>query len=159
MTNTLNKIIHNGDEYEFPSSGWDVVWPASATDGHLALFDWATWKLIKDWWVVPTWVPAGWTDWQVLSKVSGSVAWAAPSGWSTTITVTLASANWSNNEITVTATWVTASNTVIVSPDPSSITDYTDAEIYCSAQGSGTLTFTCSTEPTNDIDVNVVILS
>lgn len=25
MTNTLNKIIHNGDEYEFPSGGWDVL--------------------------------------------------------------------------------------------------------------------------------------
>lgn len=98
MTNTLNKIIHNGDEYVLPS------------------------------------------------------------GWSTTITVALASASWSNNEITVSATWVTASNTVIVSPDPSSITDYTDAKIYCSAQGTDSLTFTCDTEPSNDIDVNVVIL-
>ena len=97
MTNTLNKIIHNGDEYEFPKQS--------------------------------------------------------------TLTVTLASANRSNNEITVTATWVTASNTVIVAPDLSSITDYTDAEIYCSAQGSGTLTFTCGTTPSNDIDVNVVILN
>lgn len=34
---------------------WDVVWPASATDWHLAVFDWATWKLIKDWGAVPTW--------------------------------------------------------------------------------------------------------
>lgn len=25
MTNTLNKIIHNGDEYEFPSGGGDVL--------------------------------------------------------------------------------------------------------------------------------------
>ncbi len=76
MTNTIDKVIHNGDEYEFPSSGWDVVWPASATDGHLVLFDWATWKLIKDWWAVPTWVPSWWTDWQVLSKVSWNIAWA-----------------------------------------------------------------------------------
>lgn len=96
MTNTLNKIVHNGDEYELPKQS--------------------------------------------------------------TLTVTLTSANWSNNEITVTATWVTASNTVIVSPDPSSITDYTDAKIYCSAQGTNSLTFTCDTAPSNDIDVNVVIL-
>ncbi len=33
---------------------WDVVWPASSTDWHLAVFDWATGKLIKDWWSVPT---------------------------------------------------------------------------------------------------------
>lgn len=33
---------------------WDVVWPASSTDWHLAVFDWATWKIIKDWWAMPT---------------------------------------------------------------------------------------------------------
>ena len=80
-------------------------------------------------------------------------------GWSTTITVTLLTNWWSNNEQTVTATWVTASNTVIVSPDPSDFSDYTDAGIYCSAQASNSLTFVCDTTPSNDIDVNVVILS
>ncbi len=100
----------------------------------------------------------------------------APTGWVTsvngqtwavtltipsvsTITVTLASASWSNNEITVTATGVTASNTVIVSPAPSNINDYATNSVYCSAQGSGTLTFSCNTEPTVDIDVNVLIMS
>jgi len=143
----------------YTSNTWDVVWPWSSTDWHLAVFDWATWKLIKDGGSVPTWVPSWWTDWQVLSKVSWNIDWASLTIPSiSTITVTLASANWSNNEITVTATWVTASNTVIVSPDPSSITDYTDAKIYCSAQGTDSLTFTCDTEPSNDIDVNIVIL-
>lgn len=75
-----------------------------------------------------------------------------------TITVTLASANWSSKSITVTATWVTASNTVIVAPDPSSMADYTDWGVYCSSQASNSLTFVCDTEPSNDIDVNVVIL-
>lgn len=65
----------------YTTNTWDVVWPASSTDWHLALFDWATWKLIKDGGSVPTWVPSWWTDWQVLSKVSWSVAWATPSGW------------------------------------------------------------------------------
>lgn len=96
MTNTLNKIIHNGDEYELPKQS--------------------------------------------------------------TLTVTLASESWSNNEITVTATWVSASNTVIVAPYPASMTDYTSWWIYCSSQGSNSLTFVCDTEPTADIDVNVVIL-
>ena len=85
-------------------------------------------------------------------------SWNIDTFWASTIQVTLASASWSNNEITVTATWVTASNTVIVAPDPASMTDYTDAVIYCSAQGSNSLTFTCDTEPSADIDVNVVIL-
>ena len=65
----------------YTTNTWDVVWPASATDWHLALFDWATWKLIKDGGSVPTWVPSWWTDWQVLSKVSGNIEWATPSGW------------------------------------------------------------------------------
>ena len=98
MTNTLNKIMHNGTEYVFPS--W----------------------------------------------------------WGTTITVTLASANWSSKEITVSATGVTASNTVIVSPSPANINDYATNSVYCSAQGSGTLTFSCNTEPSVDIDVNVLIM-
>ena len=33
---------------------WDVTWPNSSTDWHLAVFDWVTWKIIKDWWAVPT---------------------------------------------------------------------------------------------------------
>ena len=208
---------------------WDVSWPASSTDGNLAVFDWTTWKLIKDWWAIPTGVPSWWTDWQVLSKVSWNIAWAnAPvtsvntqtwavtldaddisdstttnkfvtatdkSTWSgkqdaltlpatptqwhlvtrwannktfadwwavptyTTITATLTSAWWSSSTQTVSVTGVTASNTVIVSPAPSSISDYTDNWVYCSAQGSGTLTFTCDSDPSSDITVNVVIMS
>lgn len=97
MANTLNKIIHNGDEYEIPTPK--------------------------------------------------------------TITVTLASASWSNDEITVTATGVTATNSVIVSPVPSDISDYTSAGIYCSAQGTDSLTFSCSTTPSTDIAVNVMIIN
>ena len=28
---------------------WDVTWPASSTDSDIVLFDWTTWKVIKDW--------------------------------------------------------------------------------------------------------------
>ena len=78
---------------------------------------------------------------------------------STTKTVTLTSAWWSSNSQTVSATWVTASNTVIVSPAPADIADYADKWVYCSAQGSGTLTFGCDTAPSGDIVVNVLIMS
>ena len=71
----------NGQTWAVTVPVGDVVWPASATDGHLALFDWITGKLIKDWGSVPTWVPSWWTDGQVLSKVSGNIAWANPTGW------------------------------------------------------------------------------
>jgi len=76
-----------------------------------------------------------------------------------TITVTLTTAWWSSNSQTVTATGVTANNTVIVSPAPSDIADYADKWVYCSAQGSGTLTFGCDTAPSGDIVVNVLIMS
>ena len=102
---------------------------------------------------------AQWTVWQVLKKTAnGSEWWDAPKTY-TTIQVTLTSAWWSSNTQTVTATWVTATNTVIVSPDPSSFEDYTWATIYCSAQSTNSLTFTCDTEPSNDITVNVMIFS
>lgn len=97
MTNTLNKIMHNGDEYLIPQQK--------------------------------------------------------------ALVLTLESANWSADEQTVTATWVTANNSVIVSPAPSSITDYTDWWVYCSGQSTDSLTFACSDTPSNDIDVNVVVLS
>lgn len=111
------------------------------------------------------------TLWQVTGITETSIAFPVTSvNWQTwavsltiptisTITVTLTSAWWSSNSQTVSATGVTASNTVIVSPSPDDIADYADCGVYCSAQGSGTLTFSCSDTPSSNIDVNVVILS
>ena len=79
MTNTITKITYDWEDYEVWT--WDVVWPASATDGNLVLFDWATGKLIKDWWAVPTGVPAVWTNGQVLTVVSWAAAWANALEW------------------------------------------------------------------------------
>ena len=130
--------VYNGSQWTttwgWGGGSWDVVWPSSATDWHLAVFDWATWKLIKDWGAMPT-----------IPSVS-------------TITVTLTALGW-NPDQTVSATWVTATNTVVVSPVPSDMADYTSAGIYCSSQSAGHLTFVCDTIPSNDIDVNVLILS
>ena len=46
------------DNFQWWAGGWwgsgDVVWPASSTDGHLAVFDGNTWKIIKDGGAVPT---------------------------------------------------------------------------------------------------------
>lgn len=75
-----------------------------------------------------------------------------------TTTVTLASTGWTSSTYTASVTGVTASNTVIVSPDPASYADYVAAGIYCSAQASGSLTFTCTTTPTSAITVNVVTM-
>lgn len=78
---------------------------------------------------------------------------------SSAISVTLAAANWSSSTQTVTATGVTASNTVVVSPASASASDYASAEILCTAQASDSLTFTCVTTPSNDITVNVLIVN
>lgn len=76
------------------------------------------------------------------------------------ISVTLTVAWWNNdNEQSVSATWVTASNNVIISPNPSNIEEYWNSKIYCSAQTSWSLTFTCTDVPENDITVNVLILN
>ena len=210
----LNFGIPKGDSW---TGSWDVNWPASSTDWDIVLFDWATWKLIKDSskklsdyqtaLTTQTAYSSKWTStkvatittntlWQVTAVSETSIAfpvssvntqtWAVvldaddisdstttnkfvtsaeKSTWSwkqdqhSDITVTLAAASWSSKSITVSATWVTASNTVIVSPIPSDLWDYADWGVYCSAQWSGTLTFGCDTEPTNDIDVNVVIFN
>lgn len=95
-----------------------------------------------------------------VTSVNGST-WAVTwlQSQHTATTATLSSASWSSHTQTVSVTWVTASNTVLVSPAPSSFADYTNAMIYCSAQASGTLTFTCTTDPSSNITVNVVILN
>lgn len=74
----------------------------------------------------------------------------------TSTTVTLTAADWSTNTQTVSVTGMTASKIVWVSPDASSASDYASADILCTAQGSGTLTFTCSDTPSTDITVVIV---
>lgn len=73
-------------------------------------------------------------------------------------TVTLAAADWSSNTQTVSVTGMTATGVVMVSPDPTDQSAYTSAGILCTAQAAGSLSFTCDTVPSGDIDVNVVML-
>lgn len=74
------------------------------------------------------------------------------------VAVTLASGGWSSKQQTVNVDGVTADNNVIVAAAPESRTAWNDAEIYCSAQGAGTLTFSCGTVPSANVTANVVIL-
>ncbi len=46
FANATVDIVNN--ETVITTTWWDVVWPASATDGNIALYDWATGKLIKN---------------------------------------------------------------------------------------------------------------
>ena len=76
----------------------------------------------------------------------------------TVLTLTLTASSWTNeNTQAVPANGVTTTNTVIVGPAPSSITDYTNANIVCTTQGVDVLVFSTTRIPTTDITINVVI--
>lgn len=83
--------------------------------------------------------------------------WSSKQPQHTAQAVTLAAADWENGQQMVSAAGVTTSNTVIVSPAPTSTAVYGEMGIYCSAQGAGTLTFSCDTVPTASITVNMAI--
>ena len=73
-------------------------------------------------------------------------------------TATLAVADWSSNTQTVSVNGVTSTSVVFVAPAPGDAADYAAAGILCTSQGTNSLTFTATTTPTNDIDVNIVCL-
>lgn len=78
---------------------------------------------------------------------------------SKSFTVTLPSGGWSDNTQSVTATGVTAANTVIVSPAPASYLTYAEAQVRCTAQASNSLTFTCEDVPSAELTVNVTVIN
>ena len=73
-------------------------------------------------------------------------------------TVNIATSDWSNNTCTKTVSGVTADSGVMVTYAPSSKAIYTAADIYCSAQATDSLTFSCTTTPTAAVTVNVMII-
>lgn len=75
-------------------------------------------------------------------------------------TVTLLASGWDSTTPTqtVTATGILADETkqlIQAMPAPASMSAIIDAGAYCSAQGENSLTFTCTTVPTEDIVFNV----
>ena len=76
-----------------------------------------------------------------------------------TTTVTLPASGWSTSakSQTVTVNGVDADTIVMVSPAPASFTAYGAAGIYCSAQGTNSLTFRCAKVPSASIIVNVAL--
>lgn len=76
-----------------------------------------------------------------------------------TLTLTLNASSWSNHSLTVTATGVTDSNTVIVSYPIDSLQIAVDSQVYCSGQSTNSLTFTCIGQtPIDNITANVLVL-
>lgn len=76
------------------------------------------------------------------------------------ITLTLSSTGWQNNQQTVTANGVLGDETeqlILVMPPITSQAAYMQAGIYCSNQSNNKLTFSCTTVPSENIDVYVTI--
>lgn len=76
-----------------------------------------------------------------------------------TATVTLSASGWSENTQTVSVAGVAADSIVVVAPAPASRKAYMEADVYCSAQGNGTLTFACEDVPSAALTVNVQIIN
>ena len=145
-----SNVISNTWVTSFNWSTWAVTYtaPVTSVNGSTGA---VTVSEFNPWWTA--------TTGYVVTKTANWYEWQAPTGWSTTTTCTLTSAWWSSNSQTVSATGVTASNTVIVSPAPDYIADYADCGVYGYWQWSWTITFNCDTAPSGDIVVNVLIMS
>lgn len=76
------------------------------------------------------------------------------------VTVSLPAANWTaSNGVykqSVTVSNMSATKSVLASPNADSVTAYSAAEIRCTAQSTNALEFTAVTKPTTDIKVDVL---
>lgn len=76
-------------------------------------------------------------------------------------TLSLPAASWSDNSQTVSVSGIVADETAQeITPIPAvaSQAAYYAAGVYASGQGAGTLTFTCTTVPTEDLTVYVTVM-
>ena len=96
---------------------------------------------------------------KVLSAAQGAALKGLIDGKVTTKSVSLASGSWSDLKQTVSVSGVTSDSIVLVTPAPASYTAYHGSGVYCSAQGSGTLTFTAVNKPTSKLTVNLLLIS
>lgn len=74
------------------------------------------------------------------------------------LTLTIPSTRWVNNSQTINVNGITEETLLESSYAPESRSNWIDADVYCSAQGNGTLTYTCETVPAVDLIANVIIL-
>ena len=88
---------------------------------------------------------------------SGTLALNDIQAQHSTITVTISTSDWNNGTCTKTASGVTASNTVIVSPASASFEAYGEAQVRATAQGANQITFACTDTPSSALTVNIAI--
>ena len=75
------------------------------------------------------------------------------------LNIILPKADWVNNQQTIAVPEVARRSTVIVGGDSGSEPEYSTCEVYCSAKSEGSLTFSCTYLPMEDVVANVLILT
>ncbi len=70
----------------------------------------------------------------------------------------LLASGWSDGSQSLAVSAVSATNTVLIAPEPVSQAAYSAGWVLCTAQAAGALTFSCESAPTEDLTVNIVIL-
>lgn len=91
-------------------------------------------------------------------------AWSAKATKPKAILVTLPASGWDDTAMTQTVTVsgvladATKQNVNISLADRASSNAWVDADIWCDAQGADSLTFSCETVPTADINLNIEIV-
>ena len=103
-------------------------------------------------------LPDGGNVGDVLKKTANGAEWG--SGKPSYRVVTLPAASWSDNSQTVTVNGVLASETAqLIQPMPAVASQdaYIAAGVICSGQAANHLTFKCSTVPTEDLTLYVVL--
>lgn len=77
----------------------------------------------------------------------------------TEVNITLPVSGWVDNEQTVAVPAAVSGCTVFAGGDSGSEPEYSTCEVYCSGQADGSLTFSCTYLPMEDVVANVAILS
>lgn len=106
-----------------------------------------------------------WADFQkeINDEASGTSAMKKIDDFAGTVkrtvrSIEIAVVDWADNTCTKACSGATATNFIQVSPDPSDFLAYGTAQIRATEQGTDTLTFVCTTTPTEAITVNVLIV-
>lgn len=75
------------------------------------------------------------------------------------VTISLPLSEWADGQQIISIPSVMPESTIIVGSDIGSEPTYSDCGVYCSNQGTGTLTFTAAWLPDSDLIANAVILN
>ena len=72
--------------------------------------------------------------------------------------VSIATSDWDNKTATKTVSAISATDNVIVTPQPASMQEVINNAVYCSAQAASSLTFVCEETPTTGVDFSVAVI-